>query len=387
MESPFQVHIRAANEASRLARECANETERERRLAKPVLDALVDAGLMRMLVPRDLGGHETDVATMVAAIEAVARGDGAAGWCLMIAATTGVTAAQLPIEGAREIYTDPGVVTGGMLMPKGKAVRVEGGYRVSARWSYGSGSQHCQWMLGGSIVYNADGPEMLEGGVPHMRMFFFPARDITIHDTWYVSGLRGTGSHDYEVTDAFVPESRTAPIGGGRHWATGTLYRFPIYGLLALGIAGVALGIARDAIDALTELARAKTPTGSRRPLAERSAAQSGAAEAEALYRSSRAFLFETVSDVWNRVDAGAKMTVGDRAMLRMAATNAALSCARAVDICYNLGGGTSVYEESRLQRHFRDIHTLTQHVMVAPATLEVVGRVMLDVPTDTAML
>lgn len=387
MEHVLGNPVRAAKDIAAVARAHADETEHGRRLASPVLEALVRAGLMKLLVPRELGGLESDVATMVEAIEAVATGDGAAGWCLMIAATTGVTAAQLPLEGAREIYTDPNVVTGGMLMPRGKAVRVDGGYRVSARWSYGSGSQHCQWMLGGSFVHGPDGPEQLDTGAPHVRMFFFPARDITIHDTWNVSGLRGTGSHDYEVVDAFVPEERTAPIGGGKMWADGPLYRFPVYGLLALGIAGVALGIARDAIDELTNLAKAKTPTGSRRPLADRSAAQSGVAEAEALWMSSRRMLFDTVREIWDEVAAGGKMTVRDRAMLRLGATNAALSCTKAVDICYNLGGGSAIYEDSRLQRHFRDIHTLTQHVMVGQPTLEVVGRVLLDVPTDTSML
>lgn len=387
MERDLASYVRAARELSVLAREHADETERDRRLATPVLDGLVRAGLMRMLVPVAVGGLEADVSTMVESIEAVATGDAAAGWCLMIAATTGVTAAQLPIEGAREIYSDPSVVTGGMLMPRGKAFRVEGGYRVSARWSYGSGSQHCQWMLGGSSVHGPDGPETLENGAPHIRMFFFPKSDITIHDTWHVSGLRGTGSHDYEVVDAFVPEHRTAPIGGGTIWSEGPLYRFPVYGLLALGIAGVALGIAQDAIAELTALAKAKTPTGSRRPLAERGAAQSGIAEAEALRLSARRLLLDTVRETWDIVAGGAKMTVRDRAMLRLAATNAALSCTRAVDLCYNLGGGTAIYEESRLQRHFRDIHTLTQHVMVGQPTLEVVGRVLLDIPTDTSML
>ena len=387
MEAEQSSHVRAAREIAALAREQATETERGRRLAKPVLDALVEAGLMRMLVPAELGGPEVDVSTMVESIETVATGDGAAGWCLMIAATTGVVSAQLPLDGAREIYGDPTVVTGGMLMPRGKAVRADGGYRVSARWSFGSGSQHCQWMLGGSFVHGPDGPESLENGTPHLRMFFFPASDVTIHDTWHVSGLRGTGSHDYEVVDAFVPEHRTAPIGGGRPWADGPLYRYPVYGLLALGIAGVALGIARDAMDELTALAKAKTPTGSRRALADRAAAQSGVAEAEALWLSARRMLYGTVGDIWESVASGGKMSLRDRAMLRLAATNAALSCTKAVDICYNLGGGTSIYEESRLQRHFRDVHTLTQHVMVGQPTLEVVGRVLLDVPTDTSML
>ncbi|WP_322796121.1 acyl-CoA dehydrogenase family protein [Tepidiforma sp.] len=380
--------VEAAVAISKLAREHADATEAGRRLAAPVVDALRQAGLFRMLVPREIGGGEATVAELVAAIEAVARGDGSAGWCLMIAATTGITAALLPKEGAVEIHGNPDSITGGMLMPKGHATRVDGGYRVTGRWAYGSGSPHCTWLLGGSPVVGNDGrPELLDGNVPHLRMFFFPAGDYRIHDTWHVSGLRGTGSHDYEVVDAFVPEYRTVPIGAARPWAEGPLYRFPLYGLLALGVAAVGLGIARDAIDELLVLARGKTPTGSRRPLAERAAAQSGIAEAEALLGSARAFLFETVGHAWERAAAGDPLTIEDRARLRLAATNAALQCARAVDICYNLGGGTSIYETSRLQRHFRDIHTLTQHVMVGQPTYEVVGRIMLGLPTDTFML
>jgi alkylation response protein AidB-like acyl-CoA dehydrogenase len=388
MTTDTQGHVAAAAALRPLARDHADETEAGRRLAPPVVDAIARAGLFRMLVPREIGGLETDVSSMVRAIEELSAGDAAAGWCLMIGATTGIASARLPREGAEEIYGgEPLTVTGGMLMPRGTAVRVDGGYRVSARWSFGSGIDHCAWMLGGSTVDGPDGPELNEHGTPHMRLFYFPSEDIHIHDTWNVSGLRGTGSHDFEVLDAFVPERRSYPLPGAVPWASGTLYRFPMLAVFALGIAGVALGVARDAIAELSGLAGGKVPAGSRRPLAERAAAQTGIAEAEALRLSARAFLLGTVDEVWARVHSGEKMSVEDRAMLRLAATNAALSCSRAVDICYNLGGGSSIYAENRLQRDFRDVHTLTQHVMVGPPTLEVVGRVMLGVPTDTSML
>ncbi|GIW17379.1 MAG: hydroxylase [Tepidiforma sp.] len=380
--------IDAAREIAPLARRYADESERDRRLAPPVVAALRDAGLFRMLVPRELSGAEATVADLVGAIETVAAGDGAAGWCLMIAATTGITAALLPPEGAREIHGDPGSITGGMLMPRGTARRVEGGYRVTGRWAYGSGSPHCTWLLGGVTVVDESGaPEPLPGGHPHLRMAFFRAGDYVIHDTWHVSGLRGTGSHDYEVADLFVPERHTAGIGGVQPWPEGPLYRFPMYGLLALGVAAVGLGIARAAIDELVSLAGAKTPTGSRRVLAERAAAQAGIAEAEALLRSSRALLADAIGSAWAAAERGEALSLDDRAGLRLAATHAARSCTRAVDICYDLGGGTSIYEASPLQRHFRDIHTLTQHVMVGQPTYEVVGRIMLGLPTDTFML
>lgn len=388
MQATSSRPVEAAREIASLARQFADETEQGRRLALPVVEALRGAGLFRMLVPRALGGGEASVAELVGAIEAVATGDGSAGWCLMIGATTGITAALLPPEGAAEIHGDPASITGGMLMPRGTAVPVDGGYRVTGRWSYGSGSSHATWLLGGVTVVDDQGqPQALPSGHPHLRMAFFPAGSYTIHDTWHVAGLRGTASNDYEVSDLFVPAHRTVGLGIDRPWAEGPLYAFPMYGLLALGVAAVGLGIARAAIDEIIQLAQVKTPTGSRRQLAERAAAQAGIAEAEALLQSSRAYLFASIEAAWTAAEHGRQLSVADRASLRLAATHAARSCTRAVDICYDLGGGSSIYETSPLQRHFRDIHTLTQHVMVGQPTYEVTGRVMLGLPVDTFML
>jgi alkylation response protein AidB-like acyl-CoA dehydrogenase len=271
-------------------------------------------------------------------------------------------------------------------MPPARAARVEGGYRVTGRWAFGSGSPHASWMLGGAFVQGPDGMEMLAENIPHLRMMFFRKDDITIHPTWHVSGLRGTGSNDFEVNDLFVPDAHATSRAPGAQWAHGPIFQVPMFGLLAIGVASVALGIGRAAIEELRQFAGAKTPMGSRRPLSERGAAQSGIAEAEALVRSGRALMFEVLSDTWQRLEAGEKLSLEDRMQFRLAATTAALNCARAVDICYNLGGATSIYEKSPLQRQFRDIHTLTQHVMVGQPTLEVAGRIMLGVPTDTSM-
>ncbi len=378
--------LASARDLSALARQNAARGETRGQLEPALVAELKASGLFGMLVPAELGGLETDIATFVEAIETVARGDGAAGWCVMIAATTGVTAAQLPREGAEEIFSDPFAPTAGVLMPKGRATHAEGGWRVNGSWAFGSGTGHAKWVLGGAAVFGPDGPELTGGKLPHARMMFFPRDQVIIHDTWHVSGLRGTGSNDFEVVEAFVPDRRSAPIGGGKLWAHGPTYAFPIYGLLALGVAAVGLGIARSAIEALRELATAKTPTGSRRVLAERAAAQSGVAEAEALLRSGRAFMHEAIAEAWQRAENGGEVTLEARAMLRLAATTAAMNSARAVDLCYNLGGASSIYESNPLQRHFRDVHTMTQHVMVGQPTLEVAGRIMLDVPTDTSM-
>ncbi len=366
----------------------ADEIEQARRLPADLVTALAQAGLFRLCVPRALGGEEVDPATMIATIEAVAEADGSAGWCVMIGATTGVVGAYLPDEVARAVYgADPLAVTGGVFAPSGRAQMVDGGFRVRGLWAFASGCQYCATLMGGCVVYDGDAPRLLPNGLPDARMMLFPARAAQIIDTWTVSGLRGTGSHDIAVDDLVVPLEHSVSLVTDQPRATGALYRIPVFGLLALGIAGVALGIARRAIDELVQLAGGKTPAGSRRRLAERAVVQAQVGEAEALLGSARAFVFDTVGAVWDRAVSGAPITLADRARLRLAATHATRSAARATDLMYDLGGGTSVYATSPLQRCFRDIHVATQHTMVAPPTYELAGRLFLGLDADMTTL
>jgi len=366
----------------------APEIEQQRRVPPALVADLACAGLFRMLVPRDAGGLEVEPGAMLDVLEEIARGDGSAGWAVMIGATTGVIAAYLPDAAARVIFAaTPDGVTGGVFHPRGRATVVDGGYRVSGRWPLASGCQHCAWLLGGCIVFADGKPKPRENGAPEARMMIFPASEVTILDTWNVSGMRGTGSHDIAVEDVFVPAERsvwfsTDPVRRG-----GPLYAFPVFGLLALGIAAVATGIARGAIDDLLELAGAKVPTGSRRPLAERSATQATVAQATALVAASRAHLRAAVDEVWQAAASGAAITLEQRARLRLAATQSVRDAAKAVDLAYECGGATSIYADSPLQRRFRDVHVATQHVLVAPATFELAGRVLLGLPADTEML
>ncbi len=369
-------------------RALADETEQARRLPRALVDAFASAGLFRLCVPRTLGGEEADVATVIAAIEEVARADGSAGWCVMIGATTGLLSGYLPEDVAREVYgTDPEVVTGGVLAPRGRAIAADGGYRVTGRWPFASGCQHCAWLVGGCIVEGERAPRRLPSGAPEPVTLIFPAADVEIIDTWRVAGLCGTGSHDMAVRDAFVPAARAVWLTTDRPRQSGTLYRFPLFGLLAVSIAGVALGIARAAVDELVELAAGKTPTGSQRRLAERAVIQTQVAQAEGAVRAGRALLFDAVTEAWSAALTRGELGSRDRALLRLAATHATTSAAQAVDLMYNAGGGSSIYATSRLQRCFRDVHTATQHIMVAPATHEVVGRLLLGLETDTSML
>jgi alkylation response protein AidB-like acyl-CoA dehydrogenase len=218
-------------------------------------------------------------------------------------------------------------------------------------------------------------------------MMLVPAADARILDTWTVAGLRGTGSHDMVIEDVFVPGDRSVSIVTDRPRAPGALYAFPVFGLLAVGIAAVALGIARGAVDELVRLAREKAPQGSKRTLAERGVVQAEVAQAEALVGSGRAFLDDAIGVAWRAAESAGTIPIADRARLRLAATHATTSAARATDLVYNAGGGTSVYATSPLQRCFRDVHVATQHAMVAGSTLELAGRVLLGLETDVSQL
>jgi alkylation response protein AidB-like acyl-CoA dehydrogenase len=220
-------------------------------------------------------------------------------------------------------------------------------------------------------------------GESDQRFAMFPASSVEIIDTWHVSGLRGTGSHDIAVHDLFVPAEHTYSVLSGRPQHSGPLYRLSMMNHLAVCVAAVALGIARTALDTVKEMAQTKVPTGRRNAIADWSSGQQEVGRAEASLRSGRAFLFEAVGDTWEMLSRGDAPSAGQRALVRLAATNAACACADVVDRCYHLGGGSAIYETNALQRCFRDIHALTQHVMVGVSSLEAAGRVLLgrDVP------
>lgn len=371
------------------AAELAGVTERDRCLPAELVDALRAAGVFRMCVPRELGGVEGTPAELVEAVEMLARADGSTAWCAMIGATSGTLAAYLPEGEAHAVYGDPSVVTGGVVAPRGRAAREPGALRVSGQWSFVSGVGHCHWLMLGCRVDGDDGPEKLADGTPDVRLVVVPTSAVEVLDTWKVSGLRGTGSHDVRVEDLVVPVERSVSLLGQRPCRGGALFAFPIFGLLALGIAAVALGLARGAIDDLLELAGAKIPTGASRPLAQRAGVQGELARSEATLRAARALLLDAIARAWQAAgaSAGEPLAVEHRLALRLAATHATRSAARVVDSMYDAGGGSSIYDSSPLQRRFRDVHAATQHMMVAPATYELAGRLLLGLPTEVSQL
>ncbi|MCB0984611.1 MAG: acyl-CoA dehydrogenase family protein [Ilumatobacteraceae bacterium] len=352
------------------------EGESLRRLPAPVVAALRDAELLRMGVPAAYRGPEVDPVTMLACMEDVARADGAAGWCTMIATTTSSLSMFLPPEWAGPIFSDPAVITGGVFAPNGRATDEGDHWRVDGRWMWGSGTQHCQWIVGGA---------MADDGSQHVM--FFPAEDVTFHDTWHTHGLRGTGSLDFSVEGAKVPKGRSVIPASGARYVDSPLAAFPNFTLLAIGVAAVTLGIGRRAIDEILALGVDKRPQFSQRTIAQMGTNQSDLARAEARLSAARAYLFDEVGQAWQAVLAGQHVDVDRRARMRLAGAHAAETAAAVVDTAYTMAGGTSVFEASALQRCLRDVHVATQHIMVAPRLYETMGKHLFGLPIESSMI
>ena len=385
--APGGALLEAARRISPWAGELAAQIEQQRALPPALLDELIDAGLFAMCLPRALGGGEAEPAEMVLAIEELARADAASAWCAMIASTSSLLGAFLPEPEASEIYAGGSGVCCGVFAPRGRAERRDGGYVVSGRWSFVSGVVHSGWMLGGCVAYDGEQPELLASGNPDVRLVLLPTARVEVIDTWSVSGLRGTGSHDVSVSEEFVPQARTVSVLSESPRHPGALYSFPLFGLLSIGIAAVALGIARGAIEDLTALAGAKTPAGSAKALAQRPVLQSQLAHAEASLRAARALMLEQARSAWAVATARTRIPLEQRLGLRLAASHATESAAAVVSAMYHAAGGSSIYDSSPLQRRFRDVHVATQHMMIAPPSWELAGRLLLGLPTDTTQL
>ena len=362
------------------------EIEAARRIPPDISQAMAKAGFYRMFVPKACGGLETSPGEGVKVFESLARGDASCAWVAFIGATSGSALARLPEDTARAVFKNPEILITGVFAPSGNAEITDGGFTVNGRWQWGSGSENADWVLGGCQIL--EGGEVLTtaSGAPINHMLLFNSGDVEFLDTWHVTGLKGTGSTDYQVSNLFVPDDHAVGYLITEN-PDRPLYQFPQITFLAFGIAAVALGIARASIDELVTLAASKVRAGSSSAMINRPHTQMEVAAAEAAVRSARALFLETIEAAWAKALDGQPVPVEERRDLRLATTNAVLRSVEAVDAMYTLAGGTSVYETSNLQRQFRDVHVATQHIMVAQSTLETVGRLYLGLPTNTAML
>jgi indole-3-acetate monooxygenase len=355
-----------------------DEMERERRLSPALARAMAKMGLFRLAIPRSLGADEADAGSLVRIIEELSAIDGSVGWCAMTSILYGVFGGCLEPRAAREIYgSDPNVITAGTFRPSGEAVATDGGYRVIGRWQCASHCQNASWMVGGARILDGTEPRVGPDGTPVWRLFFFPATDCLIVDTWQSAGLRGTGSHDFTVSDLFVPAARSIsfrelPV------EPGLLYALPLITLFGVGIAAVPLGIAWHAIEILQDLAGAKKPSWSQIFLREHPLAQAEVGRAYGLVRAGRALLYGTLDDAWRTLAAGGRLSLEKKALLRLAAVQTSTMATQAVDLMFTAGGATSVYANAGLERCLRDVRTAAQHITIHSNIFGLVGQALL---------
>jgi len=354
-----------------------DETERERRIQPALVQQLRAAGLYQMVIPRSLGGLQLDLPTFLRAAELMAEADGSVGWNLGNNAVGQLIALSLPQEGVDEVFASgPDAIVAGTAVPGGgTAVPVEGGYLVTGRWPFGSGCRESQWML-----CNFD---HVVDGKPELYRALLPTHQATILDNWDMTGMRGTGSHDWTIKDVFVPTRRTVRVEGRllvnqwQRWP-GTLYAVPIHGLVGPHHSVAATGVARAGIDALKDLAGAKTPRGRTGLLREQERVQDAVARAEAILGAAQAFRSNAVGDLWVTVDAGRESTLEQRARCRLAASYAVDSARQAMDLMYRVGGTTSSQRSHQIARCWRDLHVIAQAASTAPDWYALAGQALL---------
>jgi len=368
----------------------ADQIEQERRLPEPVLAALFEAGLFRLLLPRSLDGGEVDPVTFARVMEEIAKADASTAWCLCQASGCSMSAAYLSHDVALEIFgRDRRAVLAWGPGPGARAIAVDGGYRVTGTWSFASGGRHATWLGAHCPISDSDGsPRRTSNGKLVERTMLFPAASATFVDVWHVSGLKGTGSDAYTVSDLFVPHdhsiSRDDPA---ERRQPGLIYCFPTGSFYASGFASVALGIARRMLDAFVSLAREKTPRGYKRPLANNAVIQSQVGQAEAQLSSARRFLMGSLADIWGAVGSSGTLTMDQRMLIRLASTYAIHQAKAVADVTHHAAGATSIFIDSAFDRGFRDIHAVTQQLQGRQAHFETVGQFMLGIEPDTTFL
>ena len=362
------------------------EIEREQRLPKALVEQFHDAGFYSLVIPRELGGLQASPLTYLRVVELLAAAAGSAGWNIANNGIVQLISLGLPEEGVREIYAHGAdtVMAGTAVQGGGQAVEVEGGYRISGRWRFGSGCQESSWMLGSFQIL--DGGELRrnpDGSPAYWRGIFSRSEVEVVEGSWDVAGLRGTGSFDWTVEDVFLPERRTMVHAGApldnqwKRWP-GLTYALPAQAWVGPHHSAVITGIARAGIDALIELAGGKTPRGRTGLLCENPQVQDAVGRADAMLNAGRVYRSAMITELWNTVAAGKETSLEQRTRCRLAAVYAADSARQAMDLMYRHGGSTSFQRDSRLAECWRDLHVVGQTVTIAPEWYPMGGRVYL---------
>jgi len=355
-------------------REEASENERRRRLTRRTVDALRSTGVFRMSMPRSWGGAEVDISTQIEIIEELSRADGSAGWCAMIGSDGGFYSAAMDDAAGRALWRDVDAVTAGWIRPAGRLDEVDGGYRLSGRWQFGSGSTHADVMIGGCTVFRDAEPVISSDGTPEWRVAVLSADQFQIHDTWHTVGLAGTGSNDYSIEDTFVSVEQTFRFRERRR--DGALYAWP--GLFAVNLLGVPLGIARGALETAEALLADKVLHPGSRPARDDPYTRTALAQAEAMVGSARSYVFDVVGDFWAALAAGTEPVPRQRAALTGCYGHTLTTCRKGVELLVDSVGSAAIFRTCPLERHLRDLIAMGQHALGQHNVMEESGGLWL---------
>ena len=359
-------------EVDTLLRGNAIEHEQNRRLSAETIAAVKLIGGFRMFVPEAYRGPQMDPLSASRLLRALAKADAATAWVSAIASLASHGAGVLEPAIAHTVMGDPDTVVCGAYAPMGTAERTTGGWSVTGRWAWGSGSPFASWMTSGTLTS--------DGGFHQMLL---PIAKISVHDTWYSAGLGGTGSHDYSVENCEVADGYSIQLGVAKPQVDAAISRMPLMPLFCSGIAAVMIGIAERALEEIQLLAVSKKPTQSNKTIATSPITQTELAMSAASIRSAVAYLEDTLGEVWSVIERGDRANTDQRLAVRLAAAHIGADMVRVVDRCFHAGGGSAVYLTSPLQRCFRDVHTAAAHIMVSPRSFETAGRHLLGLPID----
>jgi alkylation response protein AidB-like acyl-CoA dehydrogenase len=373
----FGLIERARALAPLIGRE-GDEIERTRRLTQPVVSALIENGLYRVLLPQSVGGAEAPPEIFMQMLEEVAKADASTAWCLGQCTVCAMTAAYLDPDAAQEIFgKQTSILAWGSIAHEVQVV--PGGYRATARWDFASGCRQASWLGAHVQIVEADGTRRRKGdGAPEVRTILFPVESATLHDVWDVIGLNGTGTDSYSVDNLFIPEKfaalRDEPSALREK---GPLYRITTYTMFGLGFAAVSLGVARATLDAAIDLARGKASFGIK-AMRENNAVQGAIGRLEGNLRAARAYLYATANEAWRDLTQTGNLGEQHRIALRLASTWTIHQAAAVVDAAYHMAGATAVFRANKFERRFRDMHAIAQQVQARNTHYEDVGKAIL---------
>jgi len=366
----------AAAEIAEQIRDRGAEIEAAGELPPDVVAALHAAGVFRLWMPVELGGYEATPAEVLEVLRVLAAADGSTGWCAATGVAGNIAGAMLTESVARRIFAEPDVLCSGVLMPGGRAVaQPDGGYLVDGRWSFGSGTQHCDWVIGAAQLVEESGP-------PRVLAVLLPADAVKFLPTWQVIGLVGTGSVDYEVSGLRVPAEHCIELGQLKPWPAGPMWRIPLRSLLYPMLAAVPLGIAERALAELLELG-GRVRYGAHSRLADRETVQATVGRVQALIGAGTCHLTSSLQHLHEVASSGQVPTAADRAAARSAAAYATEQAMQAVTLCYQTAGAIAMYQQHPLQRLLRDVLAATQHFALSAQGYAITGRVVLGFEPD----